>query len=266
MYPRFLQFGSIVIPSYGVLLAAGILCGLGLSVALARRVGLNAEKIWNLGLIAVVAVLVGARLLFAIANWSSFRVAPLLLLSLSSARAPVFALGGVGIALLVCAAYAWRAHLPLLRVMDVAAPGLALGHAFACIGCFAAGCDYGGPSGLPWSVTFTSRFAARTTGVPLGVPLHPVQLYECAVSLALLGLLLVLFRRRHQDGDVMGAWLFLYGVAGFFLDFLRGDAAPGPLFRGALTIGQSVAMLMVLAGGLLWLHPHHPQKEAVLAG
>jgi phosphatidylglycerol:prolipoprotein diacylglycerol transferase len=311
VYPRFLQFGPFIIPTYGVLLAAGILCGLALSLALARRAGLDSEKIWNLGLIGVVTAIVGARLLLALANWSSFRgapfrAAPILLFSFSGARSPLFALGGMAIALLACVAYAMRTHLPLLRTMDVAAPALALGNVFACLGCFAAGCDYGRATSLRWGVTYTSRFAARTTGVPLGIPLHPVQLYQAAVSLALMVLLLVLFRRRHRedtdlhgairdgeiqsgdiqkgkirdgeihdgeikdgeikDGEIMGAWLFLYGLAGFSLDFLRGDAPPGTLFHGALTIAQSLAMLMVLAGGLLWLRPHRLQKEAALAG
>jgi phosphatidylglycerol---prolipoprotein diacylglyceryl transferase len=306
VYPRFLQFGPFIIPSYGVLLAAGILCGLALSVVLARRAGLDSEKIWNLGLMGVVTAIIAARLLLTLTNWSSlrtapFRAAPLLLLSLSGARSPVFALGGIAIALLACAAYAMRTHLPLLRTMDVAAPALALGNAFTWVGCFAAGCDYGRPTSLRWGVTYTSRFAARTTGVPLGIPLHPVQLYQAAVSLALVVLLLVLFRRRHredtglhgamreskmqsgntqkskiqdgeiqdgeiQDGEIMGAWLFLYGLAGCLLDSLRGDAPAGALFHGTLTMAQSLAMLMVLAGGLLWLRPHRLQKEAALAG
>jgi phosphatidylglycerol:prolipoprotein diacylglycerol transferase len=311
VYPRFLQFGPFIIPTYGVLLAAGILSGLALSLALARRAGLDSEKIWNLGLIGVVTAIVGARLLLALANWSSFRgapfrAAPILLFSFSGARSPLFALGSIAIALLACVAYAMRTHLPLLRTMDVAAPALALGNVFACLGCFAAGCDYGRATSLRWGVTYTSRFAARTTGVPLGIPLHPVQLYQAAVSLALMVFLLVLFRRRHRedtdlhgairdgeiqngdiqkgkirdgeihdgeikdgeikDGEIMGAWLFLYGLAGFSLDFLRGDALLGTLFDGALTIAQSLAMLMVLAGGVLWLRTHRLQKEAALAG
>jgi hypothetical protein len=69
-----------------------------------------------------------------------------------------------------------------------------------------------------------------------------------------------------QDGEIMGAWLFLYGLAGFLLDSLRGDAPAGALFHGTLTMAQSLAMLMVLAGGLLWLRPNRLQKEAALAG
>lgn len=281
MYPRFLQFGPIVIPTYGVLLAVGIICGLTLSVALARRAGLDSERVWNLGLIAILTSIAGARLLLALANWSSFRAAPLLLLSLSGLPSSVFTLGGIALALLACAAYVLRTGLPWLRTMDVAAPALALGHGFTCIGCFAAGCDYGRPTSLPWSVTFTSRFAARTTGAPLDIPLHPVQIYQAAASFALMALLLVLFGQRYsdsgmrssesqkngiQDGEIMGVWLFLSGLATFFLDFLRAEPASGRFLHGTITVAQSLAILMVLAGGVLWLRPHRVQKEAVLAG
>src|SRR5213593_2575007 len=56
------------------------------------------------------------------------------------------------------------------------------------------------------SVAFTDSDAARIGGAPLGVPLHPVQLYESAVCLVLFGLLVWLGRRRHRDGDIIAAY------------------------------------------------------------
>src|SRR5688572_31370960 len=61
---------------------------------------------------------------------------------------------------------------------DVFAPGLALGHAIGRLGCFAAGCCWGSECDLPWAVTFRNPDANELTGVPLGIPLHPSQLYE----------------------------------------------------------------------------------------
>ena len=62
MYPRFLQFGAFVISTYGVLAALAALCGIALWTSIARRTGLDAAKIQNTGLLAVVCVVVGARL------------------------------------------------------------------------------------------------------------------------------------------------------------------------------------------------------------
>lgn len=268
MYPRFLQFGSLVIPTYGVLIAVGILAGLALSMTLARRSGLDPEKVWNLGLIAVISAILGSRLLLVLENWQAFRAAPLLLLRISAVHPGAF-LGAIALACAASLAYIRYAHLPLLRTLDVAAPALALAHAIASLGSFAAGRDYGRPTSLPWGVTFTSRFAARTTGVPLGISLHPTQLYASAAGFSLCGALLLLLKRPHHDGEIMGAWLFLFGVIQFFLEFLRADAIRPALFAGALTSTQGAAIIMVLLGALLWLRPYRsekPEKEVTIAG
>ena len=80
MYPRFLQFGAFVISTYGVLAVVAALCGIALWTSIARRTGMDAEKMQNAGLLAVVCVVVGARLAVVVANWQGFLEAPLLIL------------------------------------------------------------------------------------------------------------------------------------------------------------------------------------------
>ena len=253
MYPRLFTFGHITIPTYGVLVASASIAALLLTVLLARKLQINADRIWNLGLLAIVSAIAGSKLLLIANNWSSFRASPRLLLSLPTLQSGGVFLGGVALAFLVCVPYALYARLPLLRTMDVIAPALALGQGVGRIGCLAAGCCYGRPvPGSHWGLVFISRFANRTTGVPLGVPLYPTQIFEGAASLLICAGLLWLLARRHRDGEVMAAWLFLYGLARFFLEFYRGDPGRGSLFGGALTLTQGLAMLMVLMGGVLW--------------
>jgi phosphatidylglycerol:prolipoprotein diacylglycerol transferase len=259
VHPRLFEFGRLVIPTYGVLVALGVLAGLTLALALARRLGvthgINPDKLWNLSLIGILAAIVGAKLLLILDNWSAFRAAPVLVLGLTTFRSGGVFLGGFALAFIACLFYALRARLPLLRTMDIAAPAIALGHGIGRMGCLAAGCCYGRPTTLPWGITFHSQFAARTTGVPLGIPLHPTQVYESITEFALCAILLWLFSRRHNDGEIMGFWLFSYGLARFFLEFLRGDAGRGSVFGGALSVTQLLAVLMVIAGGALWLRP-----------
>jgi phosphatidylglycerol:prolipoprotein diacylglycerol transferase len=90
--------------------------------------------------------------------------------------------------------------------------------------------------------------------VPLGVKLHPVQLYDAAASLGIFVLLLWMVRRGTQrNGEIAGTWLFLYGVCRYFVEFLRGDAARHPLLDGAVTLAQAMAVAGVILGGALWL-------------
>ena len=93
---------------------------------------------------------------------------------------------------------------------------------------------------------------------PLGVPLHPTQIYASLVEFVLFVILLWLVHRPHRDGEILGAWLFLGGLSSFLLTFLRGDSGS---WLGLMTVTQLVAAAMVLAGGLLWLH--RPQATQV---
>jgi phosphatidylglycerol:prolipoprotein diacylglycerol transferase len=253
MYPRFLQFGTLVISTYGVLAVVAALCGIALWTSVARRMGLDAAKIQNAGLLVVVCIVVGARLAVAFGNWRGFLEAPLLILragTLSSGNAAAF---GVLLAFIATVLYLVRAGMPVLRSLDAAAPAIALAAAILDIGNFAAGSHYGAPTAARWGVTYTSRFAARTTGVPLGVGLHPVQIYAAAAHFALAALLVTMLRQNGRAGEVLGAGLFLDGVLRFLLAPLAGDYADASVLFHVVTPTQAAAMLMVLLGGACWL-------------
>ncbi len=250
MHPLLIQFGPIAIPTYGVFTSIAVLAALFLSVRLAKLLKVDANEVWNLGVLTVFSALVGSRLLLVLLNWSDFRLAPLWMVGLAAMHTPWLLLGGCVLGLLTGLAYALIVKLPLLRTLDVLAPPLALGHAIACIGSFAAGSAYGSPTHLPWAVIYNSRLAAMWSGTPQGVPLHPTQLYECDMELVIFVVLMTLLRRL-QAGEVMGAWLFLIGLGMYFLEFLRGRGQ-GEILNGALTLGQGLAVALAVAGGMLW--------------
>jgi phosphatidylglycerol:prolipoprotein diacylglycerol transferase len=255
VYPRLFTFGNITLPTYGALMALAVVASLLLMMALARRMQLDRDRVWTLGLLAVFSAIVGSKLLGVISNWSSFIASPRLLLSLPAMQSQGMDYGAMLLALLACAAYLAYARLPLLRTLDVAAPALALGQGITSIGCLMAGCGYGQSitgKGSHWGILFNSRFAARTTGVPLGIPLYPTQIYDSSAGLLLCAVLLLILARPHRDGDVAGAWLFLFGLTRFFLEFYRADPGRGSFFGDALTGVQLAAITMVVFGGVLW--------------
>jgi phosphatidylglycerol:prolipoprotein diacylglycerol transferase len=67
-----------------------------------------------------------------------------------------------------------------------------------------------------WGVTYTNPLAARWSGAPLGVPLHPVQAYAGLAFFAISILLLVCLPHRKQQGDVAGLWLMGTGIAVYY--------------------------------------------------
>jgi len=129
----------------------------------------------------------------------------------------------------------------------VLAPAVALGQSIGRLGCFSAGCDYGKPTQVWWGVVFTSPFAHDVAGVPLGIRLHPTQLYESFATFLIFGILLWQFPRRRREGGVFLIYVGLYALARFFLEYLRGDADRGFVFHHLLSTSQFIALL-VLAG------------------
>jgi phosphatidylglycerol---prolipoprotein diacylglyceryl transferase len=251
VFPQLFHVGRFFLPTYGLLVATGVLIGLWISVRNAARQGIDPEKAWNLGILVVLCGIVGAKVLYVAYDWNNYpHVSDIF--SVSTLQAGGVFSGGLIAALVSAAWYIRRHHLPALATCDAFAPGLALGHAIGRVGCFAAGCCYGKPTHAWWGVTFTSRVAHDLVGTPLHQALEPTQLFEAAVELANFFLLMWMIKRKRFDGQVFGAYLILYGVARFFLEFLRDDPGRGVVFNGMMSGTQLIAIGLVILGGVIW--------------
>ncbi|HXB61348.1 MAG TPA: prolipoprotein diacylglyceryl transferase family protein [Acidobacteriaceae bacterium] len=247
MFPRLVQLGMLTIPTRGACIALGLMLALLLTVRTARLLALDVDRVWNLSFLAVFSFIAGGRVVLLLTHWRDYAAYPSLLLVVSI-HTPALLIGSTAIAFAACAISLWMHPLPVLRTLDALAPPLVLGYAFACIGAFAGGADYGSPTSVPWAVRFHSRYALLWSGTPQDVPLHPVQLYQSAFELLLCGLLLWLLNKHHRDGEICGAWLFLGGVGHFVLEFYRGGRS-----TEFLDATQIVALLMIVAGAILWM-------------
>ncbi len=176
MYPKLLELGPISIYSYGLLLVSAYLIGLQLAVSRGRARGLDGNRVMDLGIAIIVAALVGAKLLLFFVDFDHFTEDPTELWTLLRSGGVFY--GGFLLAVGVAFWYMKRHAMPLWTNCDAFAPGIALGQAVGRVGCLLAGCCYGKPTDLPWAVTFTDPLAASNVGTPLGVSLHPTQLYE----------------------------------------------------------------------------------------
>ena len=254
MHPRLISTSFFTIYTFGILLASSYLSAFGWMVRGARRAGLDPEALASLGIWAVVGALVGAKalLLFRSILDGSFAISDLWSMSLVTSAGDFY--GGFIGGLTASAMFFWRhPTVPVWRAADVCAPAIALGQAIGRVGCFMAGDDYGRPAHLPWAVTFTDPEAERLGGTPLNVPLHPVQLYESAMCLALFVFLVWLTRRRHRDGDIIVAYTLLYAIARFGLEFFRGDADRGFVFGGLLSTSQFIGVVMAALAIGVWM-------------
>lgn len=251
MHPILVEFGNWPVYSYGVLLAASYLAALQLAVVRGRRVGLDGSRIMDLGIYIIIAALVGAKLMLLIVDFDYFVSQPDQLLSLVRAGGVFY--GGLLAALVVGLLLARRYQLPAWTTADLAAPGIALGHVIGRFGCLLAGCCYGRPTDVSWAITFTDPVAAANVGTPLGIPLHPTQLYDAGAELLILILLLVTERRgRPFPGRTFWLYILLYAISRFIVEIYRGDDR-GTMLGLSTSQFISVVLVPLAIGMLIWL-------------
>ena len=180
VFPRLFHIGNFYLPTYGVLVATGVLIGLWISVRNSEKQGINGDDAWNLGIFMVLAGIIGAKILYVINDWSTYAQHWREIFSLNTLQAGGVFSGGLIGALLVGAWYMRSHRMPPLRTTDAFAPGLAFGHVLGRLGCFSAGCCFGKPTNHFWGVTFTNPLAYSISGTPLNVRIEPTQLIEAA--------------------------------------------------------------------------------------
>ena len=264
MVPQLFHIGSFAVPTYGVLVALGVLIGLWISVRYSERQGIKAEYAWDFGIAVVLAGILGSKILYILVDLHTYMQHPSEIFSLATLQAGGVFSGGLIGAFVVAWWFLRKHQMPALATCDAFAPGLAMGHAIGRLGCFAAGCCFGKPTDHFWGVTFTNPLAQQLVGTPLNQALQPTQLIESGAELIIFGILTWMFARKKFDGQIFGAYLFLYGIARFLIEFLRGDPGRGgPYFGGALSGTQLISIGLVLAGGVIWYL--RPAPKVVIA-
>jgi len=221
MLPKLISIGSFFLPTYGVLVAAGFLVALAITVRLAKKANLPSEAITNLAIYCALAGLAGAKLFMILFDFRDYWNNPRSLFTIATLQAAGVYQGGLLLALLTAIYYMRKTHLPALETFDVFAPGIAVGHAIGRIGCFAAGCCWGTECNLPWAVTFRNPQANELVGVPLNRPLHPTQLYESFAEAIIFAYLYKRIQKLHAPGEIFGLYLILYSTVRFLVEFVR---------------------------------------------
>jgi phosphatidylglycerol:prolipoprotein diacylglycerol transferase len=254
MYPRLLVTPFFTLHTFGLLLACAYVAAFSWLTRAGRRERLDVDALGSLGFWAIAGAIIGAKALMIVRDLPEYAAAPSEMFSRSVLMSAGDFYGGF-IGALITSAIFFRRHpeLPFWRAADLCGPAIALGQAIGRIGCFMAGDDYGRPTHVPWAIAFTDPDAARLGGAPLGVPLHPVQLYESLVCLVLFAVLVRLSRHKRFDGEVILAYTLLYAIARFVLEFFRGDADRGFIFGGLLSTSQFIALIVGPAAIALWV-------------
>ena len=239
MYPILFSLGKLTIYTYGFFVAIGFIVGMMLAVNEAKRLGEEDGNIMDLCFYLLVSAIVGSRLFYVGLNLKMFLSNPVGIFKIWEGGLVFY--GGFIVALLTAIIYLKNKKMLLWKTADILAPSIAAGHFLGRVGCLFAGCCYGKACDLPWATTFTHP----DTLAPIGIPLHPTQLYHAASNLTIFCFIWILRRRKQFDGQLFWLYVLVYGITRSLLEVFRGDYR-GETILGVLSVSQVAGGAMVI--------------------
>ncbi len=249
--PVALSLGPLVVRWYGLAYVAGFALAAFIIYRIARRwrLGLTMDDLLTLMICAIVGVVVGGRLGYVLFYGDGYYFAhPLEILAFNQGGMSFH--GGL-VGLLAGGAVAARlTRVPYLTLADLGAIAAPLGLFFGRCANFVNGELWGAPTDGPWGVVFG--------GAAGMMPRHPSQLYEAVLEgLVIFCVLFALSRRLppRPRGTFVGAFLVLYGIFRFLIEFVREpDVQLGYLWGGWLTMGQVLSVPLIIGGILVLIY------------
>lgn len=254
----YLHFWHYSFPIFGLM---AWLAAVAAAVILDRnfhRAGITADAV-NMVVVGVVAGMAGAKL------WAVFET-PIEIHEMSWrvlwSSTGFSWYGGVLFGIPTAVMLGLRAKIGGLRMLDLAAPSMAIGNAVGRIGCFLAGDGCYGIAIKPVHIFF---FTFRPWGMsfpnglePVFVPVYPTPLYEMAAGFLIGGWLWWRGGKPRGAGAIAGEYLILAGTARFLVEFIRRE----PKVLWGLSNAQLASAVSVIAGiALIWWAARRPAKD-----
>ena len=229
--PKRFEIFGIEIALYGVIIGIGMLLSLMLIAKVAKKSGQNPDYYWDMALVTIITGVVGARLYYVVFSWDSYKDDLLSILNLRQGGLAIYG-GIIGGALAIIAYTKYKKYsIPL--ALDTVAPGVALGQILGRWGNFFNREAFGDYTDglfamrLPVDAIryseITSKMAEHMEAGVNYVQVHPTFLYESLWNIGVLALMLLLWKKKHFDGEMTLLYFAGYGIGRFFIEGLRTD-------------------------------------------
>ena len=248
MHPLLLKIGFLKLHTYGLMIVIGFLVGLYLVREQAKREGLNEDRVVDLSFWGLAFGLLGGRIVYILTRLDYFGEHPLEIFYFWEGGLVFY--GGFLGGFFAFWFFSKRYKLPMLKVVDIAVPSLAIAHMFGRFGCFFAGCCYGRPAiNVPWAVTFSDPLSLA----PPGIPLHPTQLYDALNAFIIFCVLMVVRKHKKFDGQLICIYMLLYSVGRSIVEIYRGDSIRGFVIDPWLSTSQFISILVFGVASYLYM-------------
>lgn len=247
---------------YGIIIGIGILAGIFIATAEAKRTGQNPEDYYDLAIYGVICSVIGARAYYVIFSWDMYKGDLMSIINLRQGGLAIY--GGVIAAIITVIVFARIKKLPAPVLFDTAVLGLVAGQMIGRWGNFFNREAFGEYTDgllamrLPLDavrssdVTELMREHMETVkGVPY-IQVHPTYLYESLWCLMVLVLLLLYRRHKRFEGEVFLLYILGYGLGRIWIEGIRTDQLLIPNTK--LPVSQVLAggAIIVSVGLILW--------------
>ncbi len=245
------SIGPVTVYGYGLMVAIAVIAAYLLSEFRAKKKGLDYESIFTLAIWCLISGTIGSKMLYFITIWKDIMKNPSIMLEFQNGFVVYGGIiGGILGGFLYCRYKKWN----FLEYFDLVIPQIALAQGIGRIGCFLAGCCYGKEVKNGPGIVFHDSLYA-----PNGVKLVPTQLYSVAFDIGLFAALLLVDKKKKAHGQVAGAYLAIYSIGRFIIEFFRGDLERGAV--GILSTAQFIAIFLCAAGIALFFWAGKEKKE-----
>ena len=269
MYRYLLIIRDFRLPAYGTMAVIGYLVGMYFINKEAIRNNIKPIIIQSLSMWVIVGMLIGARIWYVWENWNQFNSNFLSIFKLWEGGMVFYGgfIGGfVGGILFIKIA-----KLPLAKVMDIMAPGIAIAVGIGRIGCFLNGCCYGRFTDSCIGVTFPSKWnppayldhlqrGLISQGISHSLPVIPTQLISTLNLLIIFGILWKIRKKTPFNGFLFSLFIGLYGLHRFIVDFFR-HYSGNALILKYLTLSQVLSIFMMIASIAVMIIGYEKKKK-----
>ncbi len=263
--PTLFNVVGVEVTWHGLFTALGVVVGVVVAAAFARRAGFQEDAVYNVALALVIGGIIGARGLYVLENWSQFENDLSGIIEINTGGISIYGalIGGT----IGAWGYAYLTRLPnISQAADIASMGGVLGMATGRIGDIINGEHFARATSLPWGFRYTDAnspsFLQEQAGL-LAQPQHPAVAYEMLGDLAIFVVLLLLYLRAGRRGVTFFSWMLLYGAMRLGVSFLRLDDIVLLGLRTAQLI--AVATMAMAVPAIIYLLRTPPQDEERMA-
>ncbi len=219
---------------YGIIIALGMLAGINLACADAKRRGQNPEVYLDFAMYAIIFSIIGARTYYVIFEWDMYKKDLLQIFNLRGGGLAIY--GGVIAAVITLIVFTKVKKQSFFSMADSGVLGLILGQIIGRWGNFFNAEAFGGYTDSLFALRYRLDIVGtgmlnndvlshvmETDGVKY-IQVHPTFLYESCWNLALLIFMLWYRKRKKFDGEVFFIYLGGYGLGRMIIEGLRTDS------------------------------------------